>query len=115
MLLFELDGTEVAEVLLDAAGVIETVDGLEEREIRLGSGVEGPSPDALCFNQHPQVLRQGIVERVADRAHGRLNTCSDQACCELDGRVLRTVVALVDEFAGGDLAAGQRVLEAGED
>ncbi|MCZ4611043.1 hypothetical protein O3S80_46270 [Streptomyces sp. Lzd4kr] len=40
MLLLELDGAEVAEPLLDAAGVIEAVDVLEEREIRVGPGRE---------------------------------------------------------------------------
>ncbi|WTJ47779.1 hypothetical protein OH786_34150 [Streptomyces atratus] len=66
MLLLELDGAEVAESFLDAAGVIEAVDVFEEREVGLGSGGEDPAADALRLDQHPKILREGVIVRVPD-------------------------------------------------
>ena len=88
-------------------GVVEAVDVLEEREVRFGPGREDAAADALGLDQHPQALRQGIVERVTDRSHGRLNTGPEQACCEFHRRVLTAVVGVVDELAGGDFEIGR--------
>jgi hypothetical protein len=62
---------------LDAAGIAEAVDVLVEREVRFGPGGEDAAADAFGFDDHPQVLRQGIVERLTDRAHGRLHLQGD--------------------------------------
>jgi len=51
VLRLELDRAEEAEPLLDAAGVIEAVDVLEERQVRLGPGGEDASADALGLDQ----------------------------------------------------------------
>nr|WP_055598061.1 hypothetical protein [Streptomyces hirsutus] len=51
VLLLELDRAEVAEPLLDAAGVIEAVEVLEEREVRLGPGREDAAAEALALDQ----------------------------------------------------------------
>nr|WP_237409410.1 hypothetical protein [Streptomyces sp. M2CJ-2] len=84
VLLLELDRAGVAEPFLDAAGGVEAVEVLEEREVHLGPGREDAAAEALGLDQHPQVLRQGIVERVAGRARGCLDSRSDQARRELD-------------------------------
>ncbi|MET8414330.1 HNH endonuclease [Streptomyces sp. NPDC005098] len=74
MLLLELDRAEVAEPFLDAPGIIETVDLLEEREVRLGPGHEDAAADALRLDQHPQIFREGVIVRISDRSHGCLNS-----------------------------------------
>jgi hypothetical protein len=57
VLLLVLDRAEVAESFLDAAGVVEAVDVLEECEVRFGSGGEDAAADALGLDHHPQVGR----------------------------------------------------------
>ncbi|MEV7239584.1 hypothetical protein AB0N06_38815, partial [Streptomyces sp. NPDC051020] len=44
-----------------------------------------------------------------------INTSGDEVLQRPVEPGLRAVVGVVDEFAGGDLAAGQRVLQRGED
>lgn len=69
--LLELDRAEVAEPLLDAPGVIEAVDVLEQREIRLGPGDEDSAADALRLDADrylqygPMLLLRGGFGRAA--------------------------------------------------
>lgn len=49
VLLLELDRAEVAQPFLDAVGVVEAVDVLEEREVCFGPGGEDAAVDALTL------------------------------------------------------------------
>ena len=62
-----LVGREPVEAFLDAAWVVPAVDVAEQRRLRLCPGGEsscGPI-DQLNLDGRPQVLGEGIVERIA--------------------------------------------------
>ncbi len=68
---FVLVGGSPAESFLDAAGVVEAVDVFEQLAVGVGPGGQLTAADPFCFDDAPRVLRERVVEAVADGDHAR--------------------------------------------
>ena len=58
----------------------------------------------LAFEGREEAFAQGVIEAVADRAHGGSYTRRFAACSEGDGRVLRALVGMMDHIPRPALA-----------
>src|SRR5689334_6805625 len=72
-------GAEVAEFLLDAAGVVPPVDVGEDRVLGLVASPPAGAVDQFDLQGGPEVLHQRVIVRVAARAHGRPDPIVPQA------------------------------------
>ena len=96
LLPLELDGRQVAERRVAAARIVEALDELEDRHARLGLRPE-PSPvQQLAFERGEETLRHCIVIGIANRSHRGAHARLTAALAELDGRILRALVGVVD-------------------
>src|SRR4029450_9467638 len=87
--LLVLVGAEPAKLALDAVGVVPAVDVAEQVQLGLVAGAVAGAVDPLDLEGGEEVLGQGVVEAVADRAHGGLDPRVVKPLGEADGGVLR--------------------------
>ena len=83
-------GRKPTESGLNAPRVVPSVDVAEQRRLRLGAGREsGCGPvDQLDLDGRPQVLGEGVVERIPDTAGGRGDAGVEQPLGKPDRGVL---------------------------
>jgi hypothetical protein len=66
--LLVLVGAQPAKLTLDAVGVVPAVDVAEQVQLGLLAGAVAGAVDPLDLQDREEVLRQRVVEAVADRA-----------------------------------------------
>src|SRR6201986_1922070 len=81
---------------MTASRVVEALEELEHRDPRLGLSLEPTSVEKLAFQRGEEALAHRIVVGVANRAHRRAHPGLAAAVAELNGRVLRALVGVVD-------------------
>jgi hypothetical protein len=82
--LLVLVGAQPAKLTLDAVGVVPAVDVAEQVQLGLLAGAVAGAVDPLDLEGGEEALGHGVVERVADRAHGGLDPRVGKALGEPD-------------------------------
>src|SRR5690349_13766878 len=93
------------------ARIVEALDEVKDRHPSLRLRPEAPAVDELALERGEERLAQRIVVGVAHRAHRRLDTDLTAAEAKRDGRVLASLVRVVDDVRRSTLLDGhvQRV------
>ncbi len=76
--------------------VIAALNELEDSRLRLGLGLEAAAVQKLAFERREEAFAHGVIEAVADRAHGGSHAGLLAARSESNGCVLRTLVGMMD-------------------
>src|SRR5579864_8214616 len=79
-----------------AAWIVEALDELEDRASRLGLRLEPAACQQLAFKRGKEALAHGVVICIANRAHRGTHAGLAATLAELDRRVLRTLVGVMD-------------------
>src|SRR5262245_22494272 len=79
--------------------VVPAFDVAEERDARFSLALEGTAIEQFALETGKEALRHRVVVGVADAAHGRTHAELCAALTERDARVLRTLIAMVDDTA----------------
>src|SRR5881392_4278276 len=77
--------------------IVKTFDELEDRVARLGLRFEPAASQQLVFQRGKETLGHRIVVGIAYTAHRRPHTRFAAAIAELDGRVLRALIRVMND------------------
>src|SRR5215467_12240302 len=98
---------------MTSAWIVEALDEIEDREAAFGLRAEATTIQKLALQGGEEALAHGVVECVADGAHGGSDAGALAPKAEGDRRVLATVVRVVDDRAR--LALADRHVQGIED
>ena len=106
--IFELDGRNIAERLMQSGGV-EPGDPLDDRELELASGSPDAVGDQLGLEGVDERFGHSVVVGIADRSDRLQDAVIVELLLEEKARVLRSGIAVVNELeVGAALATRQR-------
>src|SRR5207253_5699958 len=105
----EVVGAEVAQGGVAAARVVEALDVIEDGHPRLRVGAPAGPVDQLALQRGEEALGQGVVERVADRAHRRGDARPSAPLPEGQTRILTASVRVMNEPGGRSPAPKRRL------
>ena len=91
-----------------APAVVERLDEVEHRQARRVPGPEGAALDQLALERREEALAQGVIVAVTDGTHRQRHVRLPAALAEGDRRVLRAVIAVVDDRVRGQLRMNTR-------
>ena len=77
--------------------IVKAFDELEDRVARLGLRFEPAASQQLAFQRGKETLGHRIVVGIAYTAHRRPHTRFAAAVAELDGRVLRALIRVMND------------------
>ena len=78
--------------------VVPTFDEIEDGHLCLGLGLAAAAVQQLAFQRGEEAFAHGVIETVADRAHGGSYTSLLAARSESNGCVLRALVGMMDHI-----------------
>jgi hypothetical protein len=78
--------------------IVPSFDELKDLQARLGRSVEAGPVEQFAFECGEEGFAHGIVEAIADRAHGRADPGFPAAAAEGDGGVLAALVGVMDDI-----------------
>ena len=94
---FEADRREVADRRVATAGIIPALDVVEDGEAGVSVTAERRAVNQLALERCEEALGHGVVVAVTDSAHGHADPESLAALSEGQRRVLRPVIAVLDD------------------
>src|SRR5262245_39409688 len=104
--LFVPDRRVVAQGRVTTMWVVPPFQELEDRPPRGGGGAEARAPEQFALQRGEETLAQGVVVRVAHRAHRRAHPKLPAPSPVSDRRVLTPLNGVVDDITGQALDDG---------
>ncbi len=83
--------------------IVPAFDKLKNGWVRFSRGAEAGTIQQFAFEGGEEAFTQGIVKAITDRAHGRADASVAAAATKGKGRVLATMVGMVDDVLGAAL------------
>ena len=81
-----------------SGGIVPSFDEREDRHASLSLGAERPALEQFAFERGEETLAHGVVVGIADRPHAWPNLCFLAPQPIGYGRVLRTLVRMMDDI-----------------